>query len=104
MPSVRICLRKNFPKLFAIASQLPDELPVFHDGKITSQAVVADDASSIWLWLEDGLFERFQNGSLRIVPGYDVSQAHNVSKVPKRIMFNAIYLEDGENGDGRGGK
>jgi hypothetical protein len=97
VPSISISLRKTFPKLFAIASQLPTELPVFYDGKMTSQAVVAEDDATVWLWLDDELYQSYRGGTLKIKPGYDVVQAHRVSNVPKKIRFNAIYLEMSEN-------
>ena len=87
----------------AIASQLPTELPVFLDGKMTTQAVLGADDTSLWLWMDDEVYEMYRDGGLKIVPGYDVVQAHSVSKVPKKIRFNAIYLEE-TNGNGNGEK
>lgn len=96
MPSICISLKKEFPKLLAIASQLPTELPVFFDGKMTTQAVLGADDTSVWLWMEDEVYHRYVEGQLKIVAGYDVVQAHTVSNVPKKIRFNALYLEDTE--------
>ena len=105
MPNICISLKKEFPKLLAIASQLPTELPVFFDGKMTTQAVLGADDTSVWLWMEEEVYHRYVEGNLKIVAGYDVVQAHSVSKVPKKIRFNALYLEDSEHSaNGKSGK